>query len=162
MQVVIADTGPINYLNQIGQVDLLPRMFARVALPSAVHEELADALAPLIVRRWIASPPDWLEIQDARGLLTVLGLDEGETAAIALAEFLDAELLLIDERLGFRVAKRRGLRVTGTLGLLDRAADLGLVDFTEAIRNLELTSFRRPVDLIQTLLAKHKTTPPSP
>ncbi len=92
----------------------------------------------------------------------MLGLDEGETAAIALAEFLDAELLLIDERLGFRVAKRRGLRVTGTLGLLDRAADLGLVDFTEAIRNLELTSFRRPVDLIQTLLAKHKTTPPSP
>jgi len=39
----------------------------------------------------------------------VSGLDDGETAAIALAEALHADLLLIDERLGFRIARKRGL-----------------------------------------------------
>ena len=156
MRLVIADTGPINYLVQIGHIELLPRMFESVALPIAVQAELSNFLAPLPVRRWITSPPAWLEIHDTTGLPLVSGLDEGETAAIALAESLHADLLLIDERDGFRVAKRRGLRVTGTLGLLDLAAERDLVDFSEAIRRLALTSFRRPETVLKTLLAKHK------
>ena len=84
------------------------------------------------------------------------GLDEGETAAIALAESLHAYMLLIDEREGFRVAQRKGLRVTGTLGLLDLAAGRGLIDFAEAIRKLERTSFRRPIGLLNVLLEKHR------
>ena len=83
------------------------------------------------------------------------GLDEGETAAIALAEFLHADMLLIDEREGFRIAVRKGLRATGTLGLLDIAADRGLVDFAQAITKLEQTTFRRPEALLKTLLRKH-------
>lgn len=155
MRLVIADTGPINYLIQIDHIDLLPRMFERVALPSAVHAELANLRAPLPVRRWVTSPPAWLEIHDTAGLPQVLGLDEGEAAAIALAEALHADLLLIDERDGFRVAKGKGLRVTGTLGLLDLAADRGLVDFGQAIKKLEQTSFRRPEAVLDALLRKH-------
>jgi predicted nucleic acid-binding protein len=108
------------------------------------------------VHLWIANPPIWLEIHDTTGLPRVCGLDEGETAAIALAESLHADLLLIDERDGFRVAKERGLRVTGTLGLLDRAAERGLVDFAQAIHLLEGTTFRRPEALLEDLLLKHK------
>lgn len=40
MQVVIADTGPINYLVLIGNADILPILFERVILPSAVQAEL--------------------------------------------------------------------------------------------------------------------------
>lgn len=116
MRLVIADTGPVNYLILIGYIDLLPRLFERVALPVSVQAELSDDLAPLAVQRWIALPPTWLEIHDTAGLLLVSGLDDGETAAIALAESLRADMLLIDERNGFRAAIRRGLRVTGTLG----------------------------------------------
>ncbi len=155
MRLVIADTGPINYLILIGHIDLLPRLFERVALPRAVARELSDLDAPAPVRSWIAAPPAWLEIHDAAGLPQVSGLDEGETAAIALAEFLHADLVLIDERTGFRVAKERGLRVTGTLGLLDMAADKALIDFSEAIQKLERTSFRRPEALLNVLLKKH-------
>jgi predicted nucleic acid-binding protein len=90
--LVIADTGPFNYLIQIGHVDLPLRMFERVALPSAVQAELSNSRPPL---------PG------------VPGVDEGESAAIALAEFLHADQLLIDEREGSRVARGKGLRVTG-------------------------------------------------
>jgi len=154
--LVIADTSPINYLILIGHIDLLPRLFERVVLPSAVQAELSDSDAPPEVQRWIANPPAWLEVHQTAGLAHESGLDEGEAAAIALAELLRADMLLIDERAAFRIAQRKGLRVTGTLGLLDLAAERGMVDFAQAIRALERTSFRRPEALLETLLAKHK------
>jgi predicted nucleic acid-binding protein len=155
LQLVIADTGPINYLILIGHVDLLPRMFEKIAIPNAVKIELSHSLTPPSVRSWIAAPPSWLEIHDTTGLPLVSGLDPGETAAIALAEHLHADLLLVDERIGFRMAQKMGLRVTGTLGLLDLAAGRGLVNFAHAIQLLERTSFRRPEALLQALLNKH-------
>lgn len=85
MRLVIADTGPVNYLILIGQIDLLPRMFEQIALPVAVQAELSDPIAPQAVQSWIAAPPAWLEIHDTAGLPQVSGLDDGETAAIALA-----------------------------------------------------------------------------
>ncbi len=136
MRLVIADTSPINYLVQIEYIDLLTRMFERIVLPTAVQSELSSPRAPLPVRRWIAAPPVWLEIHDTAGLPQVSGLDDGETAAIALAESLHADLLLIDERDGAYIARSRGLRVTGTLGVLDRAADRGLVNFSQALKKL--------------------------
>lgn len=156
-RLVIADTGPVNYLIQIGHIDLLPNLFDRVAIPKAVQAELTHALAPASVRLWVTGAPAWLEIHDTAGLpgRPLTDLDPGEAAAIALASRLHADLLLIDERLGFRVAQQMGLRVTGTLGVLDIAAERGLVDFAEAIRRLEQTSFRRPLKLLEVLLAKH-------
>ena len=155
MRLVIADTGPVNYPILIGQVDLLGRMFERAALPRAVQAELSTLRAPLPGQRWIAEPPAWLEIHDTAGLPLAPGLDDGETAAIALAESLEADLLLMDERDGSRVARSRGLRVTGTLGLLDMAAEHGLVDFSQAIKKLESTNFHRPKALLRVLLNKH-------
>ncbi len=83
-------------------------------------------------------------------------LDEGEAAVIALAISLHADLVLIDERRGVKVARNQGLRVTGTLGLLELAAQSGLVDFTEAAERLRLTTFRSPEALLATMLRKHR------
>jgi predicted nucleic acid-binding protein len=46
----------------------------------------------------------------------------------------------MDERDGVRAAKRKGLRVTGTLGVLDIAAERGSIDFGQAIKRLENTT----------------------
>ena len=75
---------------------------------------------------------------------------------IALAISLRADLVLIDERRGVKVARNQGLRVTGTLGLLELAAQSGLVDFTEAVGRLRLTTFRSPEALLETMLRKHR------
>ena len=57
MKVVIADTGPINYLVLIGHVEVLPKLFEKVVLPSAVKDELSNPETPTTVRKWIAAPP---------------------------------------------------------------------------------------------------------
>jgi predicted nucleic acid-binding protein len=57
LRLVIADTGPINYLVLIESIDLLSVLFEKVILPSAVQVELTDPDAPSSVRRWIADPP---------------------------------------------------------------------------------------------------------
>jgi predicted nucleic acid-binding protein len=156
LRLVIADTGPVHYLILIGHVDLLPQLFERVVLPTAVQAELASPLAPPPVQRWILNAPAWLEIVEAPANAALAGIHKGEAAAIALAAMLKADLLLIDDRKGIRAARKQGLRVTGTLGVLDIAAERGLVDFAQAIRALEHTSFRRPEALLETLVAKHK------
>jgi predicted nucleic acid-binding protein len=155
LQLVIADTGPVNYLILIGHIDLLPRLFQRVILPTAVEEELHDINAPAAVRSWIGSPPAWLEIMETPDPGPAM-LDDGEAAVIALAIALHADVVLIDERRGAKAARNQGLRVTGTLGLLELAAQTGLVDFTEAAERLRLTSFRSPEALLEAMLRKHR------
>lgn len=155
MQLVIADTGPVNYLILIDCIDLLPRLCGTVVLPEVVLTELANECAPLPVRRWIAGPPDWLQIMSTPEAAPMAGLHKGEAAAIALATSLAADLLLMDDRRGVLAAERQGIRVTGTLGLLDIAAERGLIDFAEAVRKLEVTTFRKPHLVLQTLLDKH-------
>ena len=69
-------------------------------------------------------------------------LDPGESEAIALAVEVDADILLIDEQTGRQEAVRRGLKVAGTLSVLDEAEQAGLVTFDDAVAELQKTSFR--------------------
>jgi predicted nucleic acid-binding protein len=108
------------------------------------------------VRSWAADPPTWVEILETHGVNRgFVRLGEGEAAVIALAELLHADLLLMDERKGVKVARSKGLRVTGTLGLLDMAAQAGLADFAQAAERLRRTTFRSPDALIELMLKRH-------
>ena len=55
MWLVIADTGPVNYLILIGHIELLPALFEKVTLPAAVQSELASPL-PYGIGRPILRP----------------------------------------------------------------------------------------------------------
>jgi predicted nucleic acid-binding protein len=63
--------------------------------------------------------------------LEVLGVEERE--ALALAEELHADLVRIDEDKGRQIARSLGLRVTGMLGVLDIAAERGLIDLPNTV-----------------------------
>lgn len=158
MPIVVADTSPLRYLVEIGPVDLLPILFHKILIPVPVHDELRCSGAPASVRQWAGSPPSWLEIlpeppsQDP-GLRA---LDGGEKAALALGIFLNASLILIDERKAAAAAVHRVFEVTGTLGFLARAAQLGLIDLDRALDRLKGTNFRCRPEMLDELLAKHK------
>jgi len=57
MLLVVADTSPIRYLVQIGQIDLLVRLFEEIVIPAVVVDELRHPSAPAAVQAWI-SPSD--------------------------------------------------------------------------------------------------------
>src|SRR5699024_11872578 len=56
-----------------------------------------------------------------------LRLDLGESEAITLADTMNADLIIIDERKSRSIAKDVGLRVTGTLGILVEAKRQGFI-----------------------------------
>jgi predicted nucleic acid-binding protein len=151
--IVVSDTSPINYLLLLGHIDLLPRLFQQIIIPDVVRKEMLDPLAPSVLQQWITNPPSWLKVQTVSGVDTTLNaLDPGEQAAITLAQTLTADLLIIDERLGRRVASDRGIPIIGTLGILDDAASQGLIELAEVITRLQQTNFRISRRIIQTLL----------
>jgi predicted nucleic acid-binding protein len=154
VRLVIADTGPINYLLLIGHIEILPALFERVILPSAVKDELADRDTPSLVRNWIADPPLWVDVRQTASLTnaSMAELGAGETAAITLAAELHADLLLMDDRRGVIAALERGLTVTGTMGLLARAAKHGILDLADAFARLKRTNFRYRQEIMDDLL----------
>jgi predicted nucleic acid-binding protein len=155
--IVVADTSPINYLLLISQIDLLPRLFQQIIIPDVVRDEMLDPNAPPVLQQWIANPPSWLTVQSVPVTDTTLNiLDPGEQAAMTLAQTLPADLLIIDERRGRRIAEDRGIAIIGTLGILDDAATQGLINLAETIAQLQQTNFRASRRIIQVLLNKPK------
>ena len=142
MKAVISDTSPLSYLVRIGEIDILPAIFEEVMVPPSVLVELRHASAPAETRCWAESPPSWIHEQSPAMLLADLDLDLGETEAISLAKEHAGSLLIIDEVKGRGVATQQGIRIVGTLGMLEEADRRGLLDFEAAISKLRSTNFR--------------------
>jgi len=159
VRLVVADAGPLHYLVLIGHIDILPRLFERIYLPSVVRSELSHAETPQPVREWIMDPPPWLEVRetpltDSNDPL-LQKLDDGERAAISLALSMAADILLMDDRKGVSAARKKGFTVAGTLGVLDLAARRGLLNLARALDDLKSTNFRYRQQLLDDLLAQH-------
>lgn len=155
--IVIADTSPINYLVLIDAIDILPKMFGEVIIPEAVYEELRHERAPEAVKRFINEGHSWLSIKEVE-VPANTGLDNlgsGERAAIFLAETEKADMLIIDERKGMRVALSRNLTAVGTVILLEQAALKNLIDLSEAFDKLKKTSFHISHDLLNEILFRN-------
>ncbi len=88
-------------------------------------------------------------------LLPLLELDPGELSAISLAVELKAPLL-IDERMGRKIAKDQGLEIIGAVGVLERAANIGLNTDLRAVHDLILAlDFHVDETVLQASLARH-------
>ncbi|MDT4896149.1 MAG: hypothetical protein QOH25_1226 [Acidobacteriota bacterium] len=153
--IVVSDTSPLNYLILIGQAWLLEELYERVMIPQAVWAELQNIAAPAPVLEWVANLPAWVEVHEVPDPDPTLSLDPGEQEAITLAQRLKADVILLDERSGREAATARGLAVTGTLGVLEAAAEQGLVDLAASLARLRQTSFRAPAILLEEILERH-------
>jgi predicted nucleic acid-binding protein len=155
--IVVADSGPLHYLVLLDQADLLHRFYGQVVIPEAVRRELTSGKTPQPVKEWLSDPPPWLRVEavtSSQLALVTDDLDLGEREAIAIAHLLRADLLLIDETSGRAEARRRNLRVTGTLGILRLAAEKELIDVPEVLARLRETTFYVDEDLIRAIFGR--------
>jgi predicted nucleic acid-binding protein len=155
MRVIVSDTSPIRYLVLIEQIEILQKLYGQILIPEAVRAELQQPHAPESVRGWIGSAPGWLitvSVPAAAALQIPDTLGEGERHAIALALDSGADLLLVDDRTAAREARRLGFTVTGTLGILVRAAEIDLLDLHSAVQRLETTNFRVHPKILRQLM----------
>jgi predicted nucleic acid-binding protein len=142
--IVVADTTPLNYLVLIGEIEVLSALHKKILIPSEVHRELQHPQTPPAVRAWGSSLPHWCEVLEPVSTSDpVLNeLDAGERDAILLTLEQGLDTLLIDESKGRWEAMRRHLKVAGTIGILEKASQRGLIDFHSALQRLEQTNFR--------------------
>ncbi|WP_017297679.1 DUF3368 domain-containing protein [Nodosilinea nodulosa] len=106
-------------LERIQQLDLLPQVFSVILIPEAVRQE-------------VGLEADWLTVQavNNRSLVRALQaeVDDGEAEAIALAlELDDGVITVLDDQKARRLAKRLGLHLMGTVGVLLRAKRQGAI-----------------------------------
>jgi len=155
---VVTNTSPLNYLVQIGEAETLVTLCGNIHIPATVRAELQATEAPVEVRRWIASPPAWLQVHSvvAQPLPTTVELHPGERDAILLARELKADFLVMDELDGRTAARACGVTVIGTLGLLELAAVRGQLDFRDALRRLRGTDFYASPKLIDEFLERDR------
>jgi predicted nucleic acid-binding protein len=107
-------------LRAIGRLELLQRLFGEVLIPPAVFSEIRSFLLPQWIKiRTLTEPVGMVPFE--------VSLGRGETEAIVLSIQLPADRLILDDAAARGEARRRGLFVVGTLGILLIAKQSGLV-----------------------------------
>ena len=140
--IVVSDTTPIISLLKAGQLELLRKLFGTICIPQSVYYELtANEKFPEEVRA--VQDCDFLLVEKVQNekavaiLRSLTGLDAGESEAIILADEKCSDVLLMDERKGRQVAKKMGISVTGTIGMLAQAFDEKVLTKEDVIKCAE-------------------------
>ena len=152
--LVVSDATPLNVLVRVGVVEVLHALYERVVIPPAVERELSHSSTPTDVRQWILSRPAWLTVMRPRSAAGV-GPGSGEREAIALALELGADFLLADDKAARSEARRLGLHVTGTIGVLQLAAQRNLLHLPSSLTRLVEIGFYIDPEVVRSVVEAH-------
>lgn len=126
MRRVVSNTTPILALLKIGKLEILQQLYGSIIIPYEVFLEIeaGSSKSSYINLQKL----DWIKIERVRNPKSLgffLDLDKGEAEAIVLASELEADLILLDEKLARFHAKHIGIPVSGTAGVLLKAKQFG-------------------------------------
>ena len=140
-EIIISDTSCLILLSNIGEFDLLRKLYHKITTTIDVAGEFGEVL------------PDWIEIKAVKNVnyqqILELQIDKGESSAIALAIESKDCILIIDDYKARKVAINLGIKITGTLGVIIKAKLSGLiVSIKPCLEKIQQTNFRLSDDLI--------------
>lgn len=146
-RTIICDTSCFIILTNIGNLDLLQKVYGQIFTTPEVASEYGESL------------PDWVIIEQAVNIqmqqLLELQLDKGESSAIALALGTPECTVILDDIKARKIAERLGLEITGTIGVIIKAKLNGIIpSIKPLIEKIKTTNFRLTSDIeIQALVA---------
>lgn len=144
-KTVIADTSTLIIFQKIGEFNLLKEVYGGLITTPEIAEEFGEKL------------PHWIKIQSASDRkyqkFLCTQVDNGEASAIALATDFTDVLLLLDDLKARKLASQLNLKITGTLGIIHKAKQMGIIDKVKPLINkLMLTDFRVANNIIEEIL----------
>jgi len=155
--IVVSDTTPLIGLASIGRLKLLQTLFGEVYIPQAVFDETVTFGREESRAKEEVSNAAWIHIVEVKDRLAVnVLLDEmdlGEVETIVLASEMNADWVLMDEKKGRRKLTQLNIPKIGTLGILLKAKQLGLINSLRLeIENLQNIGFGISQALIDQIL----------
>ena len=130
MRRVVVNSTPLIALTKAGQLELLRRMYGNIIIPEAVFREVTEK--DDIAAQGIQASLDWIEIcrvdPSADRRMYRARLHDGEVEVMLLAQEIQADVVIIDDGAARRTAEYLGLPLTGTLGVVIRAKQMGLLE----------------------------------
>jgi predicted nucleic acid-binding protein len=138
---VLCDAGPLIILGKLNRLEVLAELYGEVRIPRPVYDEvvtsgLAKGASDAMTVRLIIQRRKWPVVNVPQAALASYTpsviLDAGERAVLALAQTMRHPLVLIDDEVARSEARRLGLPLRGTLGILVQAC-------REKILSLSLT-----------------------
>ena len=152
---VVVNTTPIIALAKCHELDVLRRMYGKIVIPQAVYDEICvrDDIVSRIVndsRTWISVK----KIQDAKDkALYRTRLHDGEVEVMILAQEINADIVIIDDLSARSTAEYLKLPLTGTLGVLIKAKQQGIIDevmpIIDKMQNENIYFSDRLLDLVR-------------
>lgn len=135
LKTIISDTSCFIVLQNIGELDLLHKVYGEVLTTGIVAEEFGEDL------------PEWVRIvlpQDKiKQTLLELQVDKGEASAIALALETSDAMIVLDDQKARKVAEKLDLKVTGTLDVIIKPKNNNLIpSIKPLLAKLAVTNFR--------------------
>jgi predicted nucleic acid-binding protein len=125
----VVNASPVIFLTQIQALPLLNDLATEVTVPAAVEAEVRagadrhDILVPVEFPQWMTIVPDILLPTEVGGW----DLGAGESQVLAHAARLGDCEAMLDDLQARRCARSLGIATTGTLGLILRAKQAGLI-----------------------------------
>jgi len=148
-KIIVSDTSCLILLLKIDEIGILKEMSNKVFVTSVIKNELKQDL------------PVWIQVLDPKDKhyqsILEIDLDKGEASAIALMLELDDAILIIDDLKGRKLAEKLGFKFSGTLGLLLKAKQIGVIKSIKPVLDkIRLTNFRFSEKLLTDILNQAK------
>jgi len=143
----ISNTSCLIILANINCLDILQKLYSKIYISSEVAYEFGEDL------------PQWIEIIEVKNsnYTKILNqtVDLGEASTIALHLEIDNSVMILDDKKARNLAQRMELKFTGTLGVIIKAYQTGLIDNLEdIIKQFDEKGFRIPPNILAELHKK--------
>lgn len=155
--IIVSDTTPLIGLASIDRLELLQELFGEVYIPQAVFDETVTFGRENSKAKQLVSNASWIHVVEVKDRLAVnVLLDEmdlGEVETIILASEMNADWVLMDEKKGRRKLSQLNIPKIGTLGILLKAKEIGLVSVLKPeIEELQRSGFSISPLLVEEIL----------
>lgn len=139
-KTIISDTSCFIILSNIGELDLLQKVYGHIITTQEIANEFGEIL------------PDWVFIHSVndkyRQQLLEMQIDKGESSAIALALEIPDCTIILDDFKARKIVAQLGLNFTGTIGIIIKAKLNGVIpSIKPLLLKIRETDFRLTSEL---------------